>query len=785
MSEGREKLNVKNTRKKRYTIAIMTGDTQSDFSESTLRGFFTCAREEDVNVIFLMGPIIPQYCKEILQYNTEGDYHHQFNTIYDYIHFTQADALIVTCGAICSYLGLEDPKEFLEQYAQIPYVLMQRKSDDEGVPYVIVDNYYSMKQCVEHLAVHHGYKKIAFLSGPKANPEANERLKAYKDVMKECGNPVTDSMIAYGNYSENVDDQVRELFDQNSGLEAIVCANDNMARCCYRICAERNLTVGRDIAITGFDDVEMAREMDPPLTSVAQNAYAFSYNAMKYAVALCEGEEVHSQKLSLPMHVRCSCGCEMADKMRNVRIKPEEVQQFVMTEAGNIADELLERIPYLNQKEEYTALIKEFFAYVYDTVFVNPEMPLDVQRGLGICNKLLQYQYISKSLLLERFQDLFQVMVGVEKTPIAQTKLTYIVHTCREHFAAFEKVKTEEEIKRLNRKAWFVPSFTRDLNRAGKKDDYQEIFIPIMKSFQKMNVKSCYVYLFPEPVIHKANTSVIFPRNMYLTAYYNRSAIVCYSKEERPRVTDRKGFAVNIPKDAAVLLTSVILFSGDRQYGLMLCEVEKDDISFMHTCGLQIGSLLRYLEMNWTEQEAAKELQNSLQVIQEQNRILSFVSDYDELSGVLNRRGFMEQAIARCAQNEGEQACVIFCDVDHLKEINDCYGHAAGDFAISKVAEILRKSLPDDAIIARIGGDEFVTMLICPEKHTKDEIIAHLKAAQKEFNESLDLPYYVEFSIGVYQFLCNADMDISDMIKKSDGLMYQAKKNRRASIRRE
>lgn len=776
---------MKNSRKKRYTIAIMTGDTQSDFSEATLRGFFTCAREEDVNVIFLMGPIIPQYCKEILEYNSEGDYHHQFNTIYDYIHFTQADALIVTCGAICSYLGLENPDEFLEQYAQIPYVLMQRKSDDEDVPYVIVNNYDSMKQCVEHLAIHHGYKRIAFLSGPRANPEANERLQAYRDVMKACGNPVTDTMIAYGNYSENADDLVRELFDSNPGLEAIVCANDNMAKCCYRICAERNLLVGRDIAITGFDDVEMAREMDPPLTSVAQNAYAFSYTAVKYAVALCEGKEVDFKKLSLPLHVRCSCGCEQVNKIHNVRIKPEEAGQFVMTEAENIAAELLEKIPYESHRVEYTELIKRYFSHVYTNVFLEEEAPLDVQQELLFVNKLLQYQYISNSLLIERFQDLFQIMVGVDKSPIAQTKLSYIIHTFREYSNNFEKRKKEEEIKALHRKAWFVPSFTRDLNRSGKRDDYRDIFIPIMKSFQKMNVKSCYVYLFPEPVIHKANTSVIFPRSMYLTAYYNRSAIVCYNNDERPRVTDRKGFSFHIPKEATALMTSVILFSGDRQYGLMLCEVEKDDISFMHTCGLQIGSLLRYLEMNWTEQEAAQELQNSLQVIQEQNRILSFVSDYDELSGVLNRRGFMEQAIARCTQKEGEKACVIFCDVDHLKEINDCYGHSAGDFAISKVAAMLRESLPDDAIIARIGGDEFVTMLVCPHKRSKDEIVAHLKEVQQKFNDELELPYYVEFSIGVYQFYCSSDIDISDMIQKSDGLMYQAKKNRRASIRKE
>ena len=112
---------------------------------------------------------------------------------------------------------------------------------------------------------------------------------------------------------------------------------------------------------------------------------------------------------------------------------------------------------------------------------------------------------------------------------------------------------------------------------------------------------------------------------------------------------------------------------GNPRWGVHLSEETKQkirenrDISYMYTCGMQIGSLLRYLEMNWTEQDAAKELQNSLNIIQEQNRILSFVSDYDELSQLLNRRGFMEQALACLSRNEGQKAYIVFCDVDHLK----------------------------------------------------------------------------------------------------------------------
>lgn len=75
--------------KKRYTIGIMLGDIQSDYSEDLISGFYTCAREEDVNLIFLMGPQAPLYCTDILLSNDNGHYHYQFDTIYDYAHFSK------------------------------------------------------------------------------------------------------------------------------------------------------------------------------------------------------------------------------------------------------------------------------------------------------------------------------------------------------------------------------------------------------------------------------------------------------------------------------------------------------------------------------------------------------------------------------------------------------------------------------------------------------------------------------------------------------------------------
>ena len=88
-------------------------------------------------------------------------------------------------------------------------------------------------------------------------------------------------------------------------------------------------------------------------------------------------------------------------------------------------------------------------------------------------------------------------------------------------------------------------------------------------------------------------------------------------------------------------------------------------------------------------------------------------ADSDVLTPTLNRRAFlreMQRAMADC-RRYGEQACLIFLDMDGFKSINDNYGHAAGDIALNYVAETLKTSVREGDSVGRIGGDEFAILL--------------------------------------------------------------------------
>ncbi|WP_242416723.1 sensor domain-containing diguanylate cyclase [Sphingomonas panni] len=88
-------------------------------------------------------------------------------------------------------------------------------------------------------------------------------------------------------------------------------------------------------------------------------------------------------------------------------------------------------------------------------------------------------------------------------------------------------------------------------------------------------------------------------------------------------------------------------------------------------------------------------------------------SETDPLTGVANRRGFERRAqpLIACAHERGEPLAAILFDLDHFKRVNDGYGHATGDAVLQAFATMLTERLPRSAVVARLGGEEFVALL--------------------------------------------------------------------------
>lgn len=159
------------------------------------------------------------------------------------------------------------------------------------------------------------------------------------------------------------------------------------------------------------------------------------------------------------------------------------------------------------------------------------------------------------------------------------------------------------------------------------------------------------------------------------------------------------------------------------------------------------------------------------------DELLSRMATIDELSGLLNRRSFMEKAGIEfeAAKERCTDITVLFCDIDYFKKINDVYGHPFGDKVIRKCAQILKSCVRKNDIVCRYGGEEFVVFVSGSNsdvaKSMAERILFMIRNTRFETN--LDFSFTV--SIGVVYGTPQAEEALGEYIKRADQAMYMAK----------
>ncbi len=162
---------------------------------------------------------------------------------------------------------------------------------------------------------------------------------------------------------------------------------------------------------------------------------------------------------------------------------------------------------------------------------------------------------------------------------------------------------------------------------------------------------------------------------------------------------------------------------------------------------------------------------------------------YDPLTGLPNRRLLfdrLEQAIGHC-QRENTRGALMFLDLDRFKTINDSLGHSIGDVLLTRIAERLRDTLRAEDTIARIGGDEFVVLLVNIGRRER-EAVNYAEQISRKILARLQLPLEVQghalhtsASIGITLFPGHDD-SVEDLLRQADNAMYLAKKTGRNRI---
>lgn len=338
------------------------------------------------------------------------------------------------------------------------------------------------------------------------------------------------------------------------------------------------------------------------------------------------------------------------------------------------------------------------------------------------------------------------------------------------------------ELIGFQRKSWFIPVLGRDLNNC--MDDEQAFLKEIMGKMRELHTRCTHLFLLDEPIVYDGRRKWTCPYNLHLAASYEDGRITTKAAYERPQVMKENGLCHLMENGKRHQYMVFLLFSGEKQYGLLACDIDQEDFPFFYVISLQIGLSLRYLEISKAEATRRLEMSRNMEEIQERNRVLGIISEYDELTGLLNLRGFMEHTRRVCQAGNGQRAYMIYGDLDHLKEINDTWGHPAGNFALKSVAEILKGCLRSNDILGRVGGDEYIIMLECEEADFGETFRQRIKLACNRFNEKSGKPFLVEISLGITEFRPNSSTNVQQVISLADQQLYEAKKHRRKSVSR-
>lgn len=174
------------------------------------------------------------------------------------------------------------------------------------------------------------------------------------------------------------------------------------------------------------------------------------------------------------------------------------------------------------------------------------------------------------------------------------------------------------------------------------------------------------------------------------------------------------------------------------------------------------------------------ELEKALLVYKKKEEELREASIRDDLTGLLNRRGFFALAEKQCeiAGRNNLNLSFLFIDLDHMKKINDEHGHKMGDRALSDTAAILRGSFRSADIISRIGGDEFVVIVTETPETNIEALTSRLMDNLESYNKEASTPYNISLSLGLTTYSHNNPCSVDELVSLADNLMYEQKKKR-------
>ncbi len=522
---------------------------------------------------------------------------------------------------------------YVRFYKSLPVVNIQRLY--EGYLGVIAGNYRGTYALMRHLIEDHKYQHVVFLQGPEGNPSADERYQAYVDGLKAYDIPLDINLVIPGRFSEQSGvNAIHTLLDVRGlrpavDFAAIVAAGDQIALGALTELQDRGIRVPEDVALVGFDDIEEAALVSPPLTTARMPNYEMGKKATEMLVQHLEGE-TFSPHVTIPAQVviRESCGCVsattsqvMADHATPLISSSGTFEACLLAHREQVATEMQQTFAVIS-----SLLPSDWVEVLLEALRVDME-EVGANAFLGVFRDIVQRLYLAGvpdrvwHNLLSMLRRQVMPLVGTDVACLRRVENIWqqarvLIAEAAERASVRQRQDKVRSIERLHEVgASMLTTFelTEQMER-------------LVQELQKLHIPGCYVALYTDPETPMEEARLIL-------AYHEGECLPL--PPEGIIFPTRQLLPVDIlPPDQAYNLIAEPLYFQDRHLGYALLGIGAIQAGEYALLGRQIGTALQGALTAQAREQAERAIRRQAvqrQTAAEVSRVASSILAPDEL----------------------------------------------------------------------------------------------------------------------------------------------------------
>ncbi len=738
---------------RKKSIALIIDKIDNSFYDSMVKGARMAAQELGINLLVVShGHVHSGDNSGSVRYQDFYKVDYQKNTLMSVCMTDSVDLIILDPDSLCE--NSNDSSKLMSMLSKKKKLIIG--DNIPGYACIQYDNKKGVREALEYLIKEKDCTRIAMLAGPKDNKDANERLEAYKEVMAENGLPILPGMIEFGDFTIFCMDEARTLVENNPGVQAYFCANDQMGIALYRVLKEKDVRIGRDVFVIGFDNSSESTRVDPQLATVNADSVSLGYEAVVLGARMIDGEQPGATFIDSFFVPRPSCGFEpyseivQIERRRDVGFNSfydvdrisEKVVEFVFT--GIVHDYQAECQKKLIE-DSIRRIISRYFGNVVkrntsDDIY--NEFASMIERG-GL-------EYTDPNRLFRVFDTIYNMYCAKDMTMTGRSEVEALLSKMKRKVVELLSVKADNIRKIAESIEGAIARFsTRLMHLDGGMENE---CVQLMESLEVLGVMDAYLFLYDEPVRHDYGDIWHLPDSLLLKAYRSKEDKAVSVPRSRQRVKkDEIVGNLMLTGRIAESFMLIDLFYGIWQYGILLLDIGAEynnclDIIGCHLCSAVNGMIMREREREFLlERDAAVEVS------------LGYVEEEIDVAGFLEYREF--EGMAGSMMPTGQDGGIMVVSALYggaLTEMDLQYGSRIVKDIIKQCGSILKEAYTENAVFGYMGEGVFASFCVVKDPDFITD------SAQKISDSAGELFPIVKTAVCAFRF--HEELMIKDML---------------------